>query len=665
MTVTRLEIRSRTPLAGGETFGEAGTYERVDGLLHFAVDPNDPLNEGIVDLDKAARGADGRVHFSADFCLLQPQDGAKSNGRLLYEVSNRGRRGVLSRLNRPAPSRQQAEGGDEEAGGIGIGDGLLLRHGWSVAWCGWQWDVLRELRLLGFDAPPAVEDGRPIPGQVMLQFQIDAPMRHHLLADRIHHPYSAADIHDPDAMLTVQEWPDGPRETIAREHWRFAREEGGRPIADDSYVWLANGFEPGKIYTVLYRTRVCPVVGTGLLAVRDCLSFLRYGSEADGNPCSGRVAHTFGFGSSQSGRFLRTFLHLGLNVDERRRQVFDGLLINVAGARRGEFNHRYAQPSVIPAHSFGHLPPFAFDDQTDPFTGQADGLLRHQRSRGGVPKIMATNTAAEYWNRAASLIHTDPSGERDLDPPSDVRVYLFASTKHAPGTVPKGPSRYPSHLVNILDFTPLIRATFFNLVDWVIDGAEPPPSAFPRLADGTAAHPEEVLKAYHALPGVAVPELGRMWLSRGIDLGPEAPHGVGRFPAEVGEPYPFYVSALDGDGNEVAGIRLPDVAVPVATHTGWFSRRPETGGEGQNVDMTGSTIPFAPEAEQRQRSGDPRPAIAERYRDRGEYRDRVRAVAEDLVKQRYLLSEDVEIAAENALNRYDAFAGLVAEPERG
>ncbi|HEV2124838.1 MAG TPA: alpha/beta hydrolase domain-containing protein, partial [Chloroflexota bacterium] len=472
MSVHRLEILSRTPFAGGTPFGDAGVYERIDGLLHFAVDPEHPLNSGIVDLDKAPRDDEGRVQFTADFCLLQPVDEAKGNGRLLYEVSNRGRRGALSRFNRPRPSGStlEQEHADEETGGIGVGDGLLLRQGWTIAWCGWQWDVLRERGLLAFDAPQALQDGQPIQGQVMLQFQLDAPTKDHLLADRIHHPYPAADVHDPDAVLDVQEWPDAPRTTIPREHWRFARDEAGRPVADDTHVWLAEGFVPGKIYTLRYRTRLCPVVGTGLLAVRDCVSFLRCGTAGDGNPCAGRLQHTFGFGSSQSGRFLRTFLHLGLNVDEQRRQVFDGLLINVAGARRGEFNHRYAQPSVIPAHSFGHLPPFGFD-----------GLLERQRERGGVPKIFATNTASEYWNRAASLIHTDLLGEGDVEPPPDVRVYLFSSTKHASGAPPsKGTVNYPVQMPNVLDFAPLLRATFFNLVDWVTAEQEPPPSAYPK-----------------------------------------------------------------------------------------------------------------------------------------------------------------------------------------
>ncbi len=661
MGVTRLEVRRRAPFADGTSFGEAGPYERLDGILHFAVDPDHALNQGIVDLDRAPRAPDGRVHFWADFCLLQPADPARAAGLLLFEVPNRGRKGVLGRLNRPAPSGAPAGGG----GGMEIGDGLLLRQGWTVAWCGWQWDVLRETRgdggepLMGLAAPQAMDGGRPIAGPVLLEWQPDELQRDHLLADRIHHPYPAADVDDPEATLTVREWPDAPRVAIPRERWRFARDQGGTPVPDDTHVWLEGGFQPGRIYELIYRTRLCPVAGTGLLAVRDCVAFLRYGTALDGNPCAGRLTATFGYGSSQSGRFLRTFLYFGLNVDESSRRVFDGLLINVAGARRGEFNHRYAQPSVISARSFGHLPPFGFD-----------GLLARQRARGGVPRIVATNTSSEYWGREASLLHTDEAGTRDVPLPPEVRVYHFAGTKHAPGSLP-APSAMPNggapercvQLANVVDFKPLLRAAFFNLVEWVTRGREPPPSAYPRLADGTAARPDVVLATFHRFPGVRVVDPERLLVNRALDLGPEAARGVGHYPPITGRRYPIYVPAVDEDGNELAGIRLPDVAVPVATHTGWFPRPPATGGEGQHKDMQGATIPFAPTAEARQRSGDPRPSIAERYPSPEAYLAGVRADAERLASQRYLLPEDVDLVVDNAAHRFRAFAGGAACPD--
>jgi hypothetical protein len=633
MSVTRLELHGRTPFAGGAAFGAAGPYERIDGTLHFAVDPADPANAAIVDLHRARRGADGRVHFRADLCVLQPADAARGCGQLLLEVPNRGRKGGLARFNRPTPPAGPASPPAE----IAVGDGLLLNLGWTVAWCGWQWDVLRAPGpggLMGLEAPPALDDeGQPIRGQVMVQWQLDAPAPHKLLADRIHHPYPAARLDDPEAELCARAWPGGPCTAIPRQAWRFAHDEDGAPVPDDSHVWLEGGFRPGVIYELVYTTRICPVVGVGLLAIRDGTAFLRYGTAGEGNPAAGRLRHTIGYGSSQCGRFLRHFLSLGLNADEAGRQVFDGLLINVAGSRRGEFNHRYAQPSAITIPSFGHLPPFGYAE-----------LCRAAGRASGQPRIIATNTSSEYWNREASLLHTDEDATRDVEPPEHVRVYHFAGTKHGPGTlapeegetgVPGGPGH--GQRSNVVDFTPLLRAALFNLHRWVVDGVPPPPSAVPRLADGSAADPAEVLSAYLATPGAAVPDPQRLFRRRPLDLGPEAAQGIGRFPArECGAPYRWLVAAVDADGNEVAGIRLPDVAVPVATHTGWFPRRPGTGGEGQNTDMAGSTFPFSADAEARRRQGDPRPSIAERYRDRAEYVARARAVATHLVTAGYI-----------------------------
>ncbi|MCA1724400.1 MAG: hypothetical protein LC748_09185, partial [Thermomicrobia bacterium] len=348
MAVTRLEIRARRPYAEGMTFGEAGAYERIDGTMHFAVDPAHPANALIVDLDRAARDDAGRVRFSADFCLVQPVDPAKANRRLLFEVLNRGRKLVPRMFNHAAPTPVPTEA-------IDPGDGFLLRHGWTLAWCGWQWDVIKSAALMGLDAPEALNDaGQPIAGQMLLQFQPNARSHNKLLADRIHQPYPTADVNDQDAVLTVRDWPDGPRTTIPRDRWQFAR-GGTEPTPDDTHIWLGTEFTPGKVYEVIYRTRRCPVIGAGLLAVRDCAAFLRH-SDAAENPCAGRINRAYAFGMSQSGRFLRHFLHLGLNVDEAGRTVYDGMNIHVAGARRGEFNHRYAQPSEMHAQMFGHLP---------------------------------------------------------------------------------------------------------------------------------------------------------------------------------------------------------------------------------------------------------------------------------------------------------------------
>lgn len=491
MAVTRLEILSRQPFEDGAPFGAVGSYERVDGTIHFAVDPRDPANQGIVDLDRAEQYADGTVHFQAGFGLLQPADPSHANRRLLFDVLNRGDRTACVYLNRaPRPATPTDR--------IDPGDGFLMRHGWTIAWCGWQWDVPEAPGRTGLVAPQAVEGGRPIERQVMVSFQPNAAISNHPLADDHlgphHEPYPAAGAEELEATLFVRDWTDGPRTVIDRGRWRFARDEQGRPIADDCFIWLEGGFQPGTIYEAVYRTRLCPVTGTGLLAVRDAVSFLRHADGRQGNPCAGRLDYFYGFGASQSGRFLRHFLYLGLNLDEQGRRVFDGVLPHVAGARRGEFNHRYAQPSVLGNPSFGHQAPFTDDEQIDPVTQQHDGLLRRQRARHGVPHVITTNTSTEYWRAFCSLIHTDPLDKHDIEPPDGARIYHFAGTQHLAGALPLNTvdtrnGVVGTHAFNVVDYTPLLRAALVNLDRWVAAGEEPPPSVFPRLGDGAPPAP--------------------------------------------------------------------------------------------------------------------------------------------------------------------------------
>jgi len=659
MPVLRLDIHQRTSYAGNEAFGDTGAYERIDGRMIFAVDPTNAANATIVDLDRAARDAAGRVHFAADFCVLQPADPLRGNGRLLLEAPNRGRKLGPAMFNLAASE-------DPPTVAIDPGDGFLFRRGWTLAWCGWQWDVIGSDALMGFDAPAALEDRpghagimREIEGQVSMWWQPNVPSQSLLLADRVHVPYPVSALDDPEAILLMRDWPEGLTTVVPRSQWQFARDEGGVPVPDDTHLWLDSGFVPGKVYEAIYRTRRCPVVGTGLLAMRDGASFLRFGDAPD-NPCAGRITQVYGYGMSQSGRFLREYLAAGLNRDEKGRQVFDGLLIHVAGARGGEFNHRYAQPSQQHTPGFGHLPPFTDDDQTDPLTGETDGLLRCQRAIGGVPKIFSTNTSAEYWRGDCSLVHTDLAGH-DLTPPQEVRVYHFAGTQHGRGKLPltdteSNDGARGAHAHGIVDYAPLMRAALVNLDRWVSEGTEPPANRVPLVADGTAVPMPAVLDTYRAIPGATVPNPAQLPNIRRLDLGSDVARGVGTYPAIRGERYPIFVAAVDADGNERAGIRLPDLTVPVATGMGWNPRHPETGGAGQIIPMQGSTLPFAATAHERERTGDPRPAIAERYASRDAYLARVRVAAGELIAQEYVLADDLPLLLDHAAARYDALA---------
>lgn len=645
MAVVDVKIRRRATLTG--------SYARTDGALTFAVDPGNPANASIVDLEYAPVDAAGRVRFESDFTLVTPTDAGQRNDRLIVEVVNRGRRRTIPFFNRaPAPPI------DSDA--IPVGDGFLLRHGYSVLSVGWQWDVHRSAALLGLDAPEIRIDGQPVTGQCCVEIRPNAPETTRLLANREHRPYPAANLDDTEALLTVRDWEDGPDTVIPRNQWRFARETADGVVPSAEYVYLASGFEPGRIYNCIYTAARPVVVGCGMLAIREAASWLR--GESGEAAIAGGFAKIYGHGVSQSGRLLRTMLYYGLNVDEAGQAVFDGLLPHVAGARRGEFNHRFAQPSAQSAPGFGQQFPFADNELTDPLTEQTDGLLRRLRHLNAVPKIIYTDSAAEYWRGDASLAHIDGAGGGDLAAADESRRYLFAGTQHLPGhpalmdgVGPDGATG--RHPYNAVDYIPLLRAALVNLDRWATDGIEPPPSCHPRLDDGTAVSQAAYLDGFPALPGVATPDAARLWRIREVDLGPDADRGIGKYPVKEGREYAAFVPAADGDGNDVAGIRHPALTVPVGTHTGWNLRHPGTGAPEQLMSMQGATHWLAATAEGRLAAGDPRPSLAERYGDRDDYAARVRVEAQRLADAGYLLEEDVYTVVQSCLGLYDGAAG--------
>ena len=659
----RLEIVRREPFEAGRAFGDTGPYERIDAVAHYAVGPAHPANAAIVDLDRAERASDGRVHFSGDANFLVPIDPARANRALLLDVPNRGNRIAMRSFNM-APFDLMPT--DE----IVPGDGFLLERGWCIAWCGWQWDVPHPSVRLGLRAPAVPREKRTPAGRMQLRIQPDratdtfALTDHHVGPVGNHAPIPTEDPDDADAVLWVREHllDDAPVR-IPRDRWAFARAsdgDGDATVSDPGSVWLAGGFEPGRIYDLVYTPAECPVVGAGLLAVRDLAAWARGSKDA---PTAGRIDHAIAQGVSQCGRFLRTFLHAGLNRDEDGRRVFDGVHVHVAGGRRGEFNHRYGQPSVQPTPSLGHRFPFADEPQMDTRSGLRAGLLDRQRALGCVPKIFHTDTSSEYWRGDAGLTHHDLESGADVEPPAEVRRYLFASTEHGPGALPfTEQSKFGSHganRLNVVDYRPLFRAALENLRAWVADGIEPPESVFPRARDATAASREEVLRALARIPGATLPRGDRLPSLAPMNLGEHADEGVPALPATfTGAPYPALVSAVDGFGNETGGLRMPDVAVPVATHTGFNPRHPDTGGDGQILEYLGSTVPFARTAAAREAASDPRPSIAERYASREAYLAEVRAAAQRLVEARYLLAGDVELCAALAGERYDAVVGL-------
>jgi hypothetical protein len=635
MSVTRLDIERREPVLGGRPFGAAGAYEKVVGTLRFAVDPTLPLHADITDLDRAPRNAAGLVEGAADFYLLRPLGGG--NGALLLDVANRGRKVALGMFNSAVRVPDPATEED-------FGNGFLLRHGYTVAWVGWQHEVPRQDGLMAMAAPVV----RGMTGLVRCEWCPGRRVTELPLADRYHVPQPTIDVNDPAARLLARPSAGAPPSEVPRSAWRFS---------DPTHIELTGGFAPGAIYDLIYRSENPAVVGFGFVTVRDTAAWLRHATAADGNPCAGALDRALVFGVSQSGRFLRHFLFLGLNADERGRRVFDAVWPHVAGARRGEFAMRFGQPSLNAKEAVGSLFPFTDVEQVDRLTGARGALLARQEARGGLPKIFTTNSSAEYWRGDGSLVHTDVDARTDVAPPPDVRVYLYAGTQHTPGALPP-PAEDPNtggrgaHAFNVVDYAPLLRAALVNLDRWVKEGVAPPPSAVPRLADLTAVPHESLEKVFTALPDVRFPD--HIERPARLDFGTDWAHAP-VLPPKIGARFATVVSAVDADGNEVAGVRPVELAVPLGTFTGWNPRHPEQGAPGDIMAMMGSTLPFARTAGERARRGDPRPSIAERYGSRDAYLARVRAAADALVAVRHMLAEDVEAVIARAATQWDLF----------
>jgi hypothetical protein len=631
--VTRFDVRLRRPLVGGAAFGDVGPYEELKGTLRFALDPGHAANARITDIALAPRDHSGRVQFESDLSILVPVDRRRCSGRLLLDVVNRGNTVAVPNFNRAA--RPTFVPGVDPDPPVDPGDGFLMRRGFVVISCGWQIDLPDVPGLLGLRGPEALDpDGNRLTGRVYTQLQTPTPASHFLLSDRGHRAYPAADLAERAAVLQVRDQPDGEATTIDRGRWRFARASGGDVVPDPRHIWLEGGFEKGRLYQVVYTAVGAPVLGLGMAALRDAVAWLKHGAAQEDNPAPRVLRYAYAYGRSQTGRLLRTLVHDDLNLDEQGREALDGIIVNVAGGLRGEFNQRFGQNSKDRPHMMDYLQPSTDVD-----------LHRRLAARESRLKVLYTNTSAEYHRGDASLTHTDAEGTRDIPSGPSARVYHFAGTEHGLGVWPPtaektaaaDPSEPPEHsqnLRNTIDYSPLLRACLVNLDRWVVEGVEPPPSRHPSLADGTAVPFEALHAVFDRIPGAGYPRHHARPCRLDFSALPPGP----------GPAYGSLVSAVDADGNETGGIALPEVAVPLGTHTGWTLRRRTIGGEAQRLMFAGATIPFARTRREREAAGDPRPSIEERYRSREAYLEQVRRAGGRLVSQRFMLGEDVELA---------------------
>ncbi|MBO0726708.1 MAG: hypothetical protein J2P52_13985 [Blastocatellia bacterium] len=646
--VTRIEIISRADLLNGKEFGPAGAYEKIIAKVHFAVDPNNPHNKVIVDLDKAPRNERGMVEFSADLFILRPKDLNRGNGAALVEIPNRGGKAMVRFFN-------HGRGGGDFMTEAEMGDGFLMRRGFTLVWLGWQFDVPDGERMLRLYAPVATDNGKPITGWVRSDFVFATKVFDASLGHRGQKAQPAIEPDSAEYKLTVRDTVLGERRVIPRGDWRFARIVNGHPVdgmivPDPTRIYLEGGFEPGKIYEVVYRTQNPTVVGLGLAAMRDLVSYFKY----DRNDVVS-VKRALGFGISQSGRYLRHFVYQGFNADEKDRQVFDAVNPHVAGGGHGSFNHRFAEASrdasqfstfFYPTDIF----PFTDLERTDPETGDKDGIQTLAIRQKVAPKIFYTFSSYEYWGRAASLIHTSVDGKTDAPLPDNVRIYYFVGGQHGPSQFPPNKNQ-TQNLTSPNDYTWSMRALLLALDAWAKEGTAPPPSRYAKIADGSLVSPQAI--NFPKIPGVNFPRtIHEAWR---VDYGPEFKTKgiIANEPPRIGKPFPVMAPQVDQDGIDLGGIRMPEVAAPLATYTGWNPRDPQTGAPDQLVDFAGSYIPFAKTKTERERAGDPRLSIEERYTSRDHYLSLVKEAGSKLVKDGYLLAEDLPPLVERAGRQWD------------
>ena len=607
--VTRVEIGTRTPVAGYP-------YERLTGRVHFSLDPRNPRNAVVADIGAARTTSAGRVEFSAAFEVWAPTSGG--SGVALLDIVNRGRRsgGFTGRTGDPDPY---------------VGDGFLFRRGYTLVAVGWEFDVTPSADVLTIDAPVAYQAGEPVAGLVRGTVLADGAGTTLTVADLA--GYQPVDADAADTSLTVRaEFWSTPRE-VPRSRWRLS----------GNVITMPSGVEPGGIYELAYRAKGPRVGGVGFAAVRDIGAWIKHDPEAPGH-----ARRVIAFGSSQSGRFLRDFLYQGFNTDEAGRQVFDGVMPHIAGAARIDLNRRWSTPLTIAMYEATTFP-FADAALPDPVTGDAEGLLSNPRVTANVPRVFYTNTDVEYWGggRSAALMHTTPDGRGDLPLLPTTRIYYFAGAQHGPGPFPPAPGAITQELLNPVDYWWVMRALLVSMERWVRDEEPPPPSAHPRLEDRSLTPVEAV--AFPPIPGVAAPH--------GLLAGVRDRNWLLNEGGGAGARLPLLVPQVDADGNSLAGIRVPEVAVPLATYTGWNFRSAAAGAPGRLAALVGSYVPFARTRADRAQAGDPRLSVEERYPARDVYLDRIREAAAALVARRFLLQEDVEAVVNRAAEHWELVTG--------
>jgi Alpha/beta hydrolase domain len=649
--IRRLVIRKREPFANGHEFPITGAYEKLVGKIYGEVDPKNRLNKMIVNVDKAPRNRRGRVEYWSDFCILKPVDMARGNGKIFFDAPNRGGKRIVAFLNDAPQNNDPATLED-------AGNGFLMRQGYAIVWCGWQGDLMPIKNWLVLNVPVATNNGKEIIRQTRTEIVVDEKgvKSQPLSGDERVLSYEAATRDKSKASLTVREKSYGPRIPIPSSEWEFASwvkdSRSGKETIKSSgkHLYLHAGFKPGHIYEFIYAAKNPSVLGLGFAAVRDLVSFLRYqrkDSAGRPNPLAtdrktSGIRYAYAWGRSQSGRFLRDLVYHGFNEDEAHKKVFDAIAPHVAGGGRMFLNYEFARPVTSSQQHTNQLDPelfpHAYNVLKDAHTGRRDGILKRPRTD---PVVFHTQTSTEYWQKRACLAHTDGKG-RDITLPENVRLYVIASAQHNSPFGSEAVKEDTQQRINPLPAGDALRALMVAMDLWVTQGILPPPSQYPRVSDGTLVRPDRRSTGFPNVPGVRYYGFHNRQLF--LDYGPNIERGrIGVHPPRpsANGAYAIFVPKVDKDGNDVAGIRLPAVQVPVGTYTGW-NLRPRGLAEDELSGLLGSYIPFAKTRSQRKKLSDPRLSIEERYKDPADYVRQVSRAARTLVDERFLLPEDAE-----------------------
>jgi len=668
--IVRVEITRTEPAFDGRSFGAVGPYERLIGKAHGAVDPRAAANRMIQDIQLAPRNAAGLVEYVADIEILRPRDAAKGNDVLLVEVVNRGNKLVLRNLNDGVP----ANGADMNAV-KSAGDGFLMEQGYTIIWFGWQADLVAGNNRIRLQAPVARNpDGSAITGIVRSEMVVNAPTRTLPLSAGfftalIHTPYATASTSNTTPFadgflptLTVRAKENAPRVAIPPADWSFGACPENQPATtSDTQICLPAGFQPGRLYELIYRAKDPIVLGLGFAALRDVGSFFKFERRDDAgnaNPVFRRGQRTVTIGTSQSGRFIRSYLHLGFNRDERGRVAFDGAMPHIGGGLM-PLNVRFGHPGRAWGDQIDHLYqaydfPFHYAAMRDPITGRTQGILDRCAANGTCPKIFHVATSLEIWEGRQSLGLTDPLGRRDVPDPANVRSFILASTQHSPANPPL-PTAAPFgscvQQSNPNPHTWAMRALLTELVAWVKDGRAPPASVVPRIADGTLVAPNQVripaipANAYGNVQRPALRYLANHNPLQVLDFGPDYRAGDSSGVISVEPPrqgvqsYGILVPQADADGMDIGGVRSVYQQAPIGSYMAWNVGRRDRFEDGFCL-FQGAFIPFAATRAEREATGDPRPSIEERYPNREAYVAAVRKATEALVAQRTMLPAD-------------------------